>query len=140
MMNWKLVFQLSLFGLAMAVGTVFFIPSSVEPLAWLVIFLLCAFVVARSGQRRLFLSGVAIGIVNSFWVTAAHILFLAPYLSRHPKEAAMMNSMPMPDSPRLMMALTGPVVGVVSGVIIGLLCVLAGKVLRRTGQAGSRGR
>jgi hypothetical protein len=43
-MNWKLVFQLSLFGLAMALGTVFFIPSSIEPLCWLIIFLVCAYI------------------------------------------------------------------------------------------------
>ena len=129
-MNWKLVFQLSLFGLVMAVGTVFFIPSSVEPVCWLVIFLVCAYVVSRRCKQKLFLHGLAIGIVNSVWVTAAHILFVGQYIANHPKEAAMMKSMPMPDSPQLMMALTGPLVGVISGVIIGVLCVLAGKLPR----------
>ncbi len=42
-MNWKLILQLSLFGLAMAVGTVFVIPSNVEPLFWLAIFAVCAY-------------------------------------------------------------------------------------------------
>ena len=129
-MNWKLVFQLSLFGLAMALGTVFLIPSSVEPLCWLVIFLLCAVLVARSCGQKLFLHGLAIGIANSAWVTVAHILFFNQYIAAHTKEAAMMKSMPMPDSPRLMMALTGPVVGIVSGVVIGILCMLAGRLVR----------
>jgi hypothetical protein len=34
-MNWRLTFQLSLFGLAMGIGTVIIIPSNVEPLFWL---------------------------------------------------------------------------------------------------------
>ncbi|MBV8909266.1 MAG: hypothetical protein JOZ89_00750 [Gammaproteobacteria bacterium] len=129
-MNWKLVFQLSLLGLAMALGTVFLIPSSVEPICWLAIFLVCAYAVARRCRQKLFLHGLAIGIANSFWVTAAHILFFGQYIANHAKEAAMMKSMPLPDSPRLMMALTGPVIGVVSGVIIGVLCLLAGKVIK----------
>jgi hypothetical protein len=54
-MNWKLVFQLSLFGLVMALGTVFFIPSSVEPMCWIVIFLVCAYVVSRRCRQKLFL-------------------------------------------------------------------------------------
>jgi hypothetical protein len=37
-MNWRLIAQLSLFGLAMGIATVFFIPSTIEPLFWLVIF------------------------------------------------------------------------------------------------------
>jgi cobalamin synthase len=42
----------------------------------------------------------------------------------------MMKSMPLPDSPRLMMALFGPLVGIVSGVVIGLFAVIAGKFLK----------
>src|ERR1700730_18679960 len=33
-MNWPLIFQLSLFGLAMGVGTIFFISSRIEPILW----------------------------------------------------------------------------------------------------------
>jgi uncharacterized membrane protein len=43
----------------------------------------------------------------------------------------MMSSMPLPDSPRLMMLLVGPVVGAVSGAVIGLFAVVAGKLLGR---------
>ena len=42
----------------------------------------------------------------------------------------MMGSMPLPNSPRLMMALVGPVVGVVTGTIIGLLAFIAGRFVR----------
>ena len=43
----------------------------------------------------------------------------------------MMRTMPMPDSPRLMMAIVGPVIGIVSSVVIGLLAVIAAKLVRR---------
>src|ERR1700730_2178896 len=67
--DWKLMFELSLFGLAMAIATVFVIPSNIEPVFWLVIFLLCAFLIARSRPNRHFLHGLLGGIVNSVWVT-----------------------------------------------------------------------
>ncbi len=128
-MNWKLVVQLSLFGLAMAVLTVFVVPSTVEPWLWLAIFAVIAFLIATRASGRWFLHGVWVGIANSVWVTAAHVLLAGTYLANHPQEAQMMATMPMPDSPRLMMALTGPAIGVLSGVVIGLFAVIARKLV-----------
>jgi len=126
-MNWRLIFGLSIFGLAMAIGTVFVIPSNIEPICWLVIFLICAYVIGRERSMGHFMHGLFVGVINSVWVTAVHILFFERYLESHPKEAGMMNSMPLPTSPRLMMALVGPVIGVISGTIIGLLAYGASK-------------
>jgi hypothetical protein len=47
-MDWKLILQLSLFGLAMAIATVFVIPPTVEPAFRLVIFLICAYAIAKA--------------------------------------------------------------------------------------------
>src|ERR1700685_3775799 len=98
LMNWKIIFLLSLFGLAMGIATVFVIPSNIEPLFWLVIFVISAFVIARAPASRHFLHGLLVGIVNSVWITGAHILFVNQYLANHAKEAAMMQNMPRPDS------------------------------------------
>src|SRR5438477_9097189 len=107
-MNWKLIFQLSLFGLAMGIATVFVVPSSIEPIFWLAIFLVCAYIIASRAPGRPFVHGLMVGIVNSVWVTASHILFFDHYIVRHQQEMAMMTSMPLPDFPRTMMALMGP--------------------------------
>ena len=130
LLNWKLIFGLSLFGLAMAIATVFVIPSNIEPFFWLIIFVICAVVIARTQPARHFLHGLMVGIVNSVWVTSAHILLFSTYVANHPKEAAMMKTMPL--SPRLMMGLTGPLVGVVSGIVLGLFAWVAGKFIRRS--------
>lgn len=119
-MNWKLILQLSLFGLVMGVGTVFVISSSVEPFCWLVVFVISAYAIALGAPGRPFLHGVLVGLANSVWVTGAHILLVDQYLARHAREAAMMSSMPMPTHPRLMMALIGPVIGLLSGVVLGI--------------------
>ena len=129
-MDWKLIFGLSLFGLAMAIATVFVVPSHVEPIFWLVIFLICAFLIARRRASGHFLHGLMVGLVNSVWVTGAHTLFFSAYIANHPKEAAMMTSMPVSGSPRLMMAITGPIIGVISGCILGLFAFVAGKLVK----------
>jgi len=134
-MNWKMILGLSLFGLAMAVGTVFVIPSKIEPIFWLVIFVICAFVIAQRAGSRPFLHGLLLGIVNSVWVTAAHLIFIEPYLAGHPQEAAMMHSMPVSLPPRAMMAATGPVVGVISGIVIGVLAYIASKLFDKGKRA-----
>ena len=114
----------------MVVGTVFVIPSKIEPAFWLVIFGVCAVVIARKVSGKYFLHGFLVSLMNCVWITSAHILLFSTYITRHPDEAAMMKSMPLPDSPRLMMLMTGPVIGMISGIVLGLFAVIAGKVIK----------
>jgi hypothetical protein len=130
-MNGKLIFQLSLFGLAMGIATVYFIPSDIEPLCWLVIFIVCAYLIAKNCTEKYFLTGLCVSLLNSVWITAAHIILFNTYLANHPQEAEMMAKMPMPDSPRLMMLMMGPIVGLVSGIILGLFAFVASKIVKK---------
>jgi hypothetical protein len=130
--DWKLIGLLSLFGLAMAFGTVWVVPSQVEPLCWLAIFSVCAVIIAKKAPGRFFLHGLFTSLVNCVWITSAHIAFAATYLANHPQEAEMTKNMPMPDSPRVMMAVMGPLVGLVSGLVLGGMSALAAKLLRKS--------
>lgn len=130
-MNWNLIFKLSLFGLAMAFATVYFIPSNIKPFCWLLIFIICAYLIAKNCSSKYFLHGLLVSLVNAVWITTAHIFLFDQYISNHAKEAEMMKRMPMPDSPKLMMLMTGPVVGIVSGLILGLFAFIAAKIMKR---------
>ncbi len=134
-MNGKLILLLSLFGLVMAFATVFAVPSNLEPLLWLAIFVICAYVIAKRAPGRPFLHGLLLGIMNSVWITTVHVLLFDRYLAHHAREAEMMKSTPMPVSPRLMMACVGPIIGVVSGIVIGLFALAAAWLVK----GGSRG-
>jgi hypothetical protein len=131
-MNWKMISQLSMFGLAMGVATVFLIPSKIEPAFWLPIFLFCAYTIAKRCAGKHFLHGLLLGLANSVWITAAHVLLFDSYIVRHAQELAAMQSMPLPTSPRVMMALVGPVIGLISGVVLGLFAFVAGKLVRNS--------
>ncbi len=130
-MSWPLVARLSLLGLLMGIATVFVISSNVEPLCWLVICAVSAYVIAKRVAGKYFLHGLLVGIANSVWVTAAHVVLFDHYIANHPREAAMMTSMPLPGSPRLMMALVGPVIGIASGLLIGVLAMLVANLVSR---------
>mgnify|MGYP003328795779 CR=1 FL=1 len=132
-MNFKLILQLSLLGLAMAIASVFWIPQNIEPLFWLPIFIFCAYMVAKKCRKYFFLHGLLISCVNSIYITAAHIYWVYDYLNNHPKEAEMLQKFPEPMNihPRLDMALTGPVIGIGFGIILGIFCFAASKMVKR---------
>lgn len=130
-MNWKLIFSLSLFGLAMAFATVYFIPTNIEPYCWLVIFIICAYFIAKWAGSRYFWHGLLVSIFNSVWITLTHIILFDAYIANHKQEAEMMAKMAMSFQPRLMMLLTGPVVGVLSGVVLGFFSFLASRWVKK---------
>jgi hypothetical protein len=127
-MSWKLVLKLSLFGLAMGIATVFVIPSKIEPFFWLIIFVACATIIARRAPGKFFLHGLCVSLVNSVWITAAHILLFHSYAATHAQEISAMSNSPLP--PRAMMAIVGPAIGLASGLVLGLFSFVAGKLMR----------
>jgi uncharacterized protein YneF (UPF0154 family) len=130
-MNTKLIFQLSLFGLAMAIATVFWIPSNIEPAFWLVIFIICAYLIAKKTTGKYFVHGFLVSIVNCVWITAAHIIFYDTYIANHTQEANMVSQMHVDINPRIMMLITGPIIGIVSGLVLGLFAFIASKIVKK---------
>jgi Na+/serine symporter len=137
-MNWKVIFGLSMFGVAMGIGTVFVISPRFEPFFWLVIFVVSAFVIARQAPSRPFLHGFLLGIVNSVWVTAAHVIFFERYLASHAQEEETIRELHAGGVvPRVVMAVMGPAVGLISGAVMGVLAYAVAKALKSRGQGAS---
>jgi hypothetical protein len=130
-MNWKLIFLLSLLAIPMAFGTVYFIPNYIEPALWIVIFLFCAYIVASYCTRRFFWNGFMISIFNCIWITAVHFIFFDAYYKFHPELARMNDA--TPEAMRYGMLVIGPLVGIFSGLILGLFSWLVAKfILKKT--------
>ena len=131
-MNWKLIFALSLFGLAMAFATVYWVPSNVEPYIWLPIFLVCAYLIAKNAHGKYFLHGFLVSLVNCIWITAAHIKLSTAYIATHPQEATMYAQMFAKTglSMHRAMLVFGPVIGIISGTVLGLLAFAASRIFK----------
>jgi hypothetical protein len=132
-MNWKIIFQLSIFGLIMAFGTVSLIPEKVEPAFWLIIFIFCAIVIVRVCPDKFFLHGFLVSMVNCVWITAVHIIFRGTYVANHPQMAEMSASMPAAFAihPRLAMVIMGPIFGAMFGIILGLFSLVASFIVKK---------
>ena len=130
-MNWKLIFLLSLFGLAMAFATVNLIPFNVEPFFWLGIIIFCAGMIAYKCSSKFFWNGFFVSIFNSVWITIVHIILFHSYMAHHLEQAEMSSNMPITGHPRLMMAITGPIIGILSGLILGLFSFIASKLVKK---------
>ena len=129
-MNWKLIFQLSLFGLAMAFATISFVPQNVEYILWPIIFIICAYFIAKNCAGQYFLHGFLVSLVNCVWITAAHIFFYKTYIANHPDMASMSSHMFWPYHPKRQMLVMGPVFGAVSGIVLGLFALIASKIIK----------
>jgi hypothetical protein len=131
-MNWKLIFLLSLFGLGMAFATISAIPMKIEPICWLVIFIICAYAIAKNAPGNYFLHGFLVSLVNCIWVTGAHVYFYTTYIANHPDMVDMSAKLPMQDHPRWQMLVTGPVFGIVSGLVLGLFAFIAARLMKKS--------
>jgi hypothetical protein len=137
LMNWKLIFLLSLFGLAMGISTVFWITQSMEPYFWIAVLIITAWLIARRAPGKYFLHGLFVGLANCVWVIAAHVYWYATYLGNHPQMVEMMRKWPLADHPRRAMVLFGPIYGIISGIVIGLVALLLAAVMGKKKPAAA---
>jgi uncharacterized membrane protein len=129
-MNKSLIFRVSLLGLLMAVLTLF-ISARIERVLWLLIMILSAYFIAKNAPGRYFLHGFLTSLVNSVWVTGIHILFFNTYFQSHSEQFAAMSSTPLSEHPRVMMLVVGPIIGIVSGLVLGLFSFIISKMMKK---------
>jgi hypothetical protein len=131
-MKWKLIIWLSMFGLAMGFATVYFIPTGVEFFFWIFIFFISAHIITQEADTKLFLTGFTVGILNSIWITACHIILFDDYMLSHPEQEILLEETSSIIVPKLNMLFTGPIIGAITGSIIGLMSLGASKTIKRS--------
>jgi hypothetical protein len=134
-MNWKLIFSLSLFGLALGIASVW-IPMNVEFILWLVVFIICAWLIAKNVSGKYFLYGFLLSLVNCVWVTGAHVLLYSTYMANH-HDMVKNAQMPLQGHYRLNMLIIGPIVGIVYGLVLGLFAWIASKLVKKPAATAS---
>lgn len=133
-MNWKLCVFVSILGLLMGMITISIVPSTMEPFFWLAVFLISAFLIAKYAPGKYFLHGFLVSILNSVWVTLAHMSRYDDYVAAHPEFLQMVQNLPpaLGNDPRLLMVPIGLISGILSGLVLGLFCWIASKLIKAT--------
>ena len=132
--NWKLIFQLSIFGLIMAIATISLIPQNIEPYIWIAVMIVIAIIVAKKAPGKYFLHGFFVSIFNCVWITIAHVLFASTYLPNHPQYQQMIAGMPdmMRNHERITMIVLALPFGIGFGLVLGLFCFIASKIVKKS--------
>jgi hypothetical protein len=129
-MNWRLILLLSLFGVAMGLGIVFFLPSNITTILWAIIIVLSGYAIAKRCVHLRFLNGLIAGLLDRLLDTTVHVTFFHAYAVRHADEIELIRQFMPTISPRRLMVLTSPVWGLIFGVAIGLVALLIGVFLK----------
>ena len=130
-MNWKLILSLSGFGVLMGVLSVLGFTQGVEGWLWLALGIFCAGWMGTKLAERRFLHGFLTGLIGGAVAPVIQAVFFSTYVANNPEFMDAVGQLPPGISPRLIAVVAIPVGGLLSGVVLGLLTMLAGKFLYR---------
>lgn len=130
-MKWKLLLTVAVFGLIMGLLSLFGLTRGIEPFLWIAIALGAAWWLARTISAGGFLHGLFAGILMGIGNSIMQSLFIQSYLSSNPESAGAFDQIPGDLSPRLFVLLTGPLVGLIYGLFLGTLTLIAMRLRKR---------
>ena len=130
-MNWRLIFALSLFGVVMAVAGLFGLTRKIEPLLWLLIFIIYAICIAKYCAGKYFLHGFLVSLLNGVWIALIHFAFFPLFLRNNPDMAIAFQNLPQSISLRALNLIIGPIVGALFGIVAGLFAWVAARLLKK---------
>ena len=132
-MNWKQILILSSLGLLMSFVTVYWVSAKVEPFLWLIVFFYSAYRLVSNIEKRSFLHGFYLGLINCVWMTVIHIALSGTYLSNHPKEAAQFLKLQSQTGATITtwVLLTNITAGILSALVLGLFTLMAAAYIKR---------
>ena len=133
-MHYKLILLFSSIGLLMGLLSVAGLTQGIEPFLWLIVGIITAWVVSRKVVRQ-FLHGFLIGLAWGTLNGIVQSLFFDTYMENNPHLRPDLESIPF-ISARLFVLAMGPVIGLLTGAVVGGMRWGAGKVKGR----GERGR
>lgn len=134
-MNWAMVALLSIPGLMMGLLSVRGHTRGIEPFLWLVLAVFVTLVVARTAGSRYFLHGLSVGVGWGLLNGLTAAAFANAYL-RHNPEFVQRAPSGGAFTPRAMFLLGAPLIGLASGLVLGLLCWAAAHAIRPAPPTG----
>ncbi|HRI86540.1 MAG TPA: hypothetical protein PK536_13940 [Ignavibacteria bacterium] len=130
-MNWKLILQLSLFGLLMGILSVFgLIPNGFELIPWIIIAVLSALAISKKTDKLIFTHAVIAGLFMGILTSVIQAVFFDTLLKNNPDTLDGFKEIPTAMEPQYVLLFTGPFIGIIFGLVIGLLAAVFKKRLK----------
>ena len=127
-MNWELILSLSLFGILIGTLSVLGFTKKAEPILWLIVGVFTAFMISRRVSGMIFWYGFIIGIFWGCFSAMIQSMFFETYLKNNPKYAEAFSKSSR-FKPRYLILLVGPMLGLLTGTVLGGLAWFFQKVL-----------
>lgn len=134
-MNWVLVGLLSVPGAMMGLLSVRGHTRGIEPYLWVVLGVFASLVVSRTSGGRMFLHGLAVGIAWGALNGVVAAALFDTYSRHNPEVVARFAARAGGPPARLMFLMAAPVVGLVTGLVLGGMCWVASLWIRPVAQA-----
>jgi hypothetical protein len=135
-MNWKLIGLLSGFGVLMGVTSVLGFTKGMEGLLWLAIAVICVFLIVWRAPIRFFLHGIFVGLIGGAVAPVIQFLFFSTYLANNPELATKFAEIPGGMEPSYFVLMLTPIIGVISGLVLGVACWLVAKLAGKSRLGG----
>ncbi len=127
-MNWKMIFLLAALGVLASVASLLgWLPSSIWISIGLVVVI--AALLGYTVKQKLFMHGFLTAIIWSLIGGALQFILWDTYIANNPDVAAKMAQVPEGMNPKTISMISLPFIAAISGVILGLLAMLFGKLL-----------
>lgn len=120
--------MLTLFGVLMGLASVFGYTQSNEWLYWLVIAVISGFVIAKVTDRQIFVKSVVVGLFMGIFTGVIQSVLFDKYLENNPQSLDGFKEIPLSLAPQFVVLFTGPFIGIVFGLFIGLIAIIIDKI------------
>lgn len=130
-MNWKLILNCSPLAVLMGIASLFGFTRGIEWVLWLIIAIVVAFLVARRTPSHLLPTGLMIGLTMGIINAIIQTAFFSAYLESNPDAAEQFAQAPGGLDGRIIVMVSGPFIGLLYGLVLGLFCFIAGRIVQR---------
>jgi hypothetical protein len=126
-MNWSIISLLSPIAIIMAILAVRGLTQGIEPQLWLSFGFACAFVVSKNMDHKVFLHVLVIGFIWGIINGIIQATFFNTYLTYNPSLVESFDKVTFMPA-RFFPLVTGPAMGLVTGLLFGGLSILMKKL------------
>ncbi len=126
-MNWTIIILLSLFGAIMGFLSVKGYTGKLEPAYWILFGIISSLVLSRNIESKLFIHALLVGLSWGILNAIIQSVFFDQYLANNPSlQERFKNTASL--KPQVFVLIMGPVIGLVTGAVLGGLTSLLRKI------------